>query len=265
VGSFGLVQPMIGNKFLFKQGFMKAVGATTTRAQQERDQTPSTAITGNPAFTDTGIAGDAQFSINSDGADTALTHSGSLVLSASESVNDQSGSAAAFYNNPQPVWRTLRAMAEKADAYGAAGKLFVTGNEMPDGDCYFTNEVRTVTNGTATALHTTNFVDGDSFGAPPVRGIFASGRPRVMTKVSSSPGQDQYTVTSDSMTLAELINTGTTSVLGLTSFGSWVSGQGAMPSVTVTYSERVKTYVYKDSLTLGSSPPSVMRFERVDE
>ncbi len=196
VASAGLIQSLAGNPFLLRQGFQHGVGASTSRAHEERDKSTSIATTGNPALADTGIAADANFSFRSDGAATALTQAGAHVFSVSVGVNDNGGSAGAFYNAPSTAWQTLRTIARIADAYGAAGKVWYLGNEFPRGDSYYTMEQRTVSGGTCTAANTTNFLDGESFGTTGVIGLFASGLPRPLTKVASAPAQDEYTVTS---------------------------------------------------------------------
>jgi hypothetical protein len=194
VGSTSLLQAICGNKWMLREGYQHAVGSTTTLCQEERSGTTSIANTGNPAQAITGIPSDANYSVNSDSLSTILTQDGKHVFSASVGVNDNG--AGAYYNTPSTAWETLRTIANIADAIGAAGKVWYVGNEFPRGDVYYVMESKTVTAGACTATNANNFVDGESFGAVGAVGIFASGVPRILTKVSSSPGQDEYTVTS---------------------------------------------------------------------
>ncbi|MEO6093652.1 MAG: hypothetical protein ABIT04_04250 [Novosphingobium sp.] len=190
----GLIASVCGNKWLLGEGFNHAIGASTTLAMLERSRSTSIASTGNPAGPISLGATDGQFSVNSDGAYTVKTQPGSHVFGASVSVNDASGSSAAYYNSPQTASQTLATLATYANELGAAGKVWYIGNELPRGRKAFLMESRTVNSGSCTASETSNFVDGESYGAPGVIGVFASGHPRYCTKVASAPGQDQYTV-----------------------------------------------------------------------
>jgi hypothetical protein len=207
VTMLGYAQAMCGNKWVFGEGYQHAVGASSTQAQLERDKqtyigtNASSPIAGvisatvNPAAATVGTGAgptDDQWSTGSDGLATCLTQTGKHIFSASVSVND----VAAYYGTPSTAYQTLRTIAAIADAYGAAGKVWYTGNEFPRGDSCYQMESKTVSGGTCTATNTGNFQDGESFGAVGVVGVFASGGPRPLTKVSSAPGQDQYTVTS---------------------------------------------------------------------
>lgn len=196
VGSTALIQAVCGNKWLLGEGYLHAIGGSTTLAQEERSKSTSIASTGNPALATTGMASDAKYSDLSDGAASILTQAGNHIISASVGVNDNGGTAAAYYNSPSTAWQTLRTIARLADAIGTAGKVWYVGNEFPRGDAYYTMESRTVSGGTCTAANTTNFKDGESFGAVGAIGVFGTGIHRPLTKVSSAPGQDQYTVTS---------------------------------------------------------------------
>ncbi|MBB3955922.1 fibronectin type III domain-containing protein [Novosphingobium sediminicola] len=189
----GFIQAMCNNRWLIDQGYNHGVGASTTLAQKYRDQTTSITTSGNPAGDVTGQARDYYYSYNSDGKATVLTQTGQHIITCSASVNDV---GYPYYNTPQTAWNTLRTMADIADAYGTAGKCWYVGTEFPRGDSCFPMESKAVSGGTCTATNTTNFVDGESFGAVGVVGVFASGSPRPLVKVASAPGQDQYTVTS---------------------------------------------------------------------
>lgn len=195
-GGAALIQPLAGNKWLLAEGYQHAIGGSTTLAQDERRKTTSIASTGNPAFDDTGNTIDQKFSDLSDGVSTILTQAGDHIFSTSVGVNDNSGSAAAFYNSPATASQTLATIARIADAIGAVDKIWYVGNECPRGDAFYSMESRSVSGGTCTAANTTNFRDGESFGAVGCIGVFASGLPRALTKVASAPGQDEYTVTS---------------------------------------------------------------------
>lgn len=190
----GLIAAVCGNKWLLGEGFNHAIGASTTLAMLERSRSTSIASTGNPAGPISQGATDGQFSALSDGVATVKTFSGSHVFSSSVSVNDGSGLPANYYNSPQTASQTLAVLATYADELGAAGKAWYVGNEFPRGRKAFLMESRTISGSSCTASETSNFVDGESYGAPGVIGVFASGHPRYCTKVSSSPGQDQYTV-----------------------------------------------------------------------
>jgi hypothetical protein len=192
----GLIQTVCGNKWLLKEGFQHAIGASTTLAQRERSLSNSIATVGNPAQVTTGGITDNQYSVGSDGVATILTQSGNHIFSCAVGVNDNSGSPATYYNSPSTASQTLATIASIADAIGVAGKVWYVGNEFPRGDGCFVMESKTVSGGTCTATNTTNFVDGETFGAVGVVGVFATGAPRPLVKVGSSPIQDQYTVTS---------------------------------------------------------------------
>jgi hypothetical protein len=192
----GLIQAICGNRWLLLEGYQHAIGASSTLAQLERSKSTSIASTGNPALAISAGATDGQFSVGSDGLATIVTQPGNHVISCSVGVNDNGGASAAYYNSPEIASQTMAAIAEIADSIGAAGKAWYVGNEFPRGDGFFQMESRAVTGGTCTAVNTTNFIDGETFGAVGVVGVFASGAPRPLMKVSSSPGQDQYTVTS---------------------------------------------------------------------
>lgn len=195
IGFAALIQPLAGNIFLIDQGHNHAVGDTTTLAMLERSKSLSVATTGNPAFAITARGADANFSINSDGRASVLTQTGNIVVSASVGVND----TASYFNTRDDNvtaavgWKTVRHAAAYADALGAAGKRWYVGNEIPRGRAqYF--ETKTVASGTCSATNTGNFVDGESYGAVGVVGVFAAGAPRPLVKVASAPAQDQYTV-----------------------------------------------------------------------
>lgn len=191
----GLVQGLCGNKWVSKEGYQKAVGGSTTLAMLDRSTSTSIAATGNPAYVVTGStnAADNKFSVNSDGVNTVYSQPGNYVFTASASVNDL---GYAYYASPYPASQTFTTIAAYADALGAAGKTWYVGNEFPRGGSAFFMEAHTVTANTCTATNVSTFTDGESYGAPGVIGVFASGLPVYMTKVSSSPGQNQYTVTS---------------------------------------------------------------------
>lgn len=190
--SVSLIQAVCGNKWVLGEGYQHGVGGSSTRAHEERDKSASIATTGNPAFTGTAAAADASFSAGSDSRATCLTFGGKHVVSPAVGVNDTHS----FYNTPSPAWESLRTISRIADAYGAAGKMWLLGNEFPRGDACYLMESRTVSAGSCTAAHIGAFKDGESFGAVGVVGVFASGNPRPLVKVASSPAQDQYTVTS---------------------------------------------------------------------
>ncbi len=198
----GLIQAVCGNRWMLREGYNHAIGSSTSLAQEERSKSTSIAATGNPAQATTGGITDNQYSTASDGVATILTQAGNHVISASVSVNDSSGSSstpgtpAYYYNNPQVAYQTLRTIARIADAIGAAGKAWYVGNEFPRGGSLYSMESKSVSGGTCTASNVGNFVDGESFGAVGVVGVFATGSPRPLTKVASAPGQDQYTVNS---------------------------------------------------------------------
>lgn len=188
----GWIQPLCGNKWLLKEGFSHSVGGSSTHAMNERRKSTSISATGNPAFTDTALANDANYSTGSDGVATVLTQGGNHVISASVGVND----SAPFYNSPSTASQSLVKIAEYADALGAAGKVWYVGDEFPRSGAFAAMESKTVAGGTCTATNTTGFVDGETFGVVGVIGKFADLSSRPLTKVASAPAQDQYTVTS---------------------------------------------------------------------
>jgi hypothetical protein len=192
--SAGLIQSVLDNKFLLKQGFQHAVGASSSYAQLTRMNSLSIANTGNPAAGVSFGATDDDFSIWSDGLHSVLTQPGSHVFTPSIGVNDGSGASAAYYNNPSLVSQTLNTIATIADQLGVAGKVWYVGVGEPRGRQFVSMESRTVTGGTCTATLVNRFTDGESFGVPGVIGVFASGFPKRLTKVGAAPAQDQYTV-----------------------------------------------------------------------
>jgi hypothetical protein len=199
--SLGFTQAVIGNKWLLGQGFQHAIGASSTEAQMYRAQSLSIATTGNPANALTGIASDAIYSRDSDGVTSVLTQPGNHVVSASMSVNDRGGSSATFYDTAQVAphpnamsVHTLENIGTYADNLGAVGKALIIGNEFPRGRIGYQMESHAVSGGTCTASHVSGFIDGEIYGAPGVIAQGAVGLPKRLTKVTSAPIQDQYTV-----------------------------------------------------------------------
>lgn len=195
-GSFGLMQPLMGNKWLLDSGYNHGVGGSTSEAAYQRFLSNSIASTGNPAFALTNVSFDNAYSAGSDGAYDGATALGKhdFILTG---VNDPSGNGAAYYNVPFTGYQSLRSLAKLVDASLAAGRMPILCNGLPRGRKAFVMQPLTIVGNTATATETGNFVDGESYGAVGVVGRFAdSPFPRPMTKVASAPGQDQYTVTS---------------------------------------------------------------------
>lgn len=192
-GMSGLIQSIAGNIYLLKQGHVSAVGGSTTLAADTtyRAGTASNLNSGNGAFAITAAAGDASFNVNSDGNTTIDADTATAIVSAAMGVND----VAAYFDSPNLASQTLILIAKYFDERIAAGKRIIVGNGFTRGRSFYTMESRTVTAGTCTAINTGNFVDGEQFGAVGVVGVFAAGNPRPLTKVSSAPLQDEYTVT----------------------------------------------------------------------
>lgn len=196
----GLIQPICGNKWIHDEGYLHAVGATSTKTMQYRSQTTdidSTLpgdLTANPGYVFSGSVqpAEAEWSILSDSLFTVVTQPGHHVFLLC-SVND----TATNYNTPFTNSVSLTIIGQYLDALGAAGKMVYLANELPRGDSYYQMEAHgaaasiTVTNNAFPA----NFQDGDSFGDIGVVGWAGAGTlPVPFTKVGSAPGQNQYTV-----------------------------------------------------------------------
>lgn len=198
VNMAGYIQAVCGNPFLLREGYQGAVGGSTTLAHLNRAQSTNIATTGNPAYATTGASPDNIWSQGADGLVSDITQSGSHIISPSVGVNDGGGVTGTYYNaGGVTAINTLKTIANIADLYGQAGKVWYVGNELAKGCTHYAMEAKTVTGGTCTATNTTRFIDGDSYNAVGVVGFFSgSNLWKPLTKVASAPGQDQYTVTS---------------------------------------------------------------------
>jgi hypothetical protein len=192
--SAGLIQPMLGNKWLWPEGFQRSVGASTTLRMVEANKTASFALTGNTAFDSTANVYDKIFNRGADGRYALRDPGTGAHVFELNSVNDGGGNG--YYNQPFTASKSIIHTAADIDANLAAGKVVWLFNGCPSYASAYTMELRTITGNSWTATQTAGFIDGFDYGAPGVVGEFGSTPAdyRVMTRKGSNPGQYEYTV-----------------------------------------------------------------------